>query len=188
MDEYIYNPPPPPPPRDTVSSNTNKPRWQGNSGTRTKEVRSHPYRKAPLPDGPDGDLTSISPLVREASLDTAKWIADRKKNWPSAKRMEEKTKEKEQQSQKHQTATKGHDLEEQPSIGVKACGYFARGRCKYGSKCKYSHSVPQMTNTYKRFEAPVKGSLFTKLVQNDLDKENLKILEFISFLDSKGLI
>ncbi|KAK9383720.1 nuclear fragile X mental retardation-interacting protein 1-domain-containing protein [Kockiozyma suomiensis] len=152
--------------------------------------------------------TTIS-LQTEA--DIAKWIAERRAKWPTAARMQEKEKERQQQQhQEVEDQERAQNLGDNSAIqkqnGTDApakknfCRFFFKnGRCKMGNMCKFSHersssdkfkrsigdrdgSSELRTKRYKRYEEPQRMPLFKRLVQNDLDKENSLILDFISFM------
>lgn len=81
------------------------------------------------------------------------------------------------------------------------CRYFRNGKCKNGDQCRFSHDLrtdseegskpnaktPRL-NVYKRYETPVKSSLFVKLVQSDHDAEDELLLKFIEYLNKKKLL
>ncbi|GMM51559.1 hypothetical protein DASB73_025220 [Starmerella bacillaris] len=75
------------------------------------------------------------------------------------------------------------------------CKYFLNGKCVHGAKCRFSHDVdPKNTNgtepaqpklnIYKRYEPPVKSSLFVKLMHTDHDAEDETLLDFVEYLYS----
>ena len=100
MDEYIYNLPPPPPPPSSIP---NKPSSSNKCNVRAAQNnnRPHPYKRD-QDTAFDEESTLIS-AIKVDIKDIEQWIADRKKNWPSNKRMAEKEKEKlEQDTRKNQ--------------------------------------------------------------------------------------
>lgn len=129
-------------------------------------------------------------ITLQTEEDIAKWIAERRKNWPTRKNIELR---KKQQEQKQPAAPKP------PKAQV--CKFFARsGKCKFGNKCRNLHeaagagptttinglqiAIPQR---YKK-EMPT-GSLYKNLVQRDLyEHENNVILDFLQYLGDKNLI
>ncbi|OBA24315.1 hypothetical protein METBIDRAFT_19983, partial [Metschnikowia bicuspidata var. bicuspidata NRRL YB-4993] len=145
--------------------------------------------------------TNISLQTEE---DIARWIAERRKKWPTRKNVEAKTQDqKEKAPEKEQLLSK-----------LNICKFYARNkRCKFGTKCRNVHesgtgqnhqatasqntsSTRKMINgvlvnipqRYKK-EVQGAGSLFTKLVQRDLyEHENNVIVDFIQYLDSQGVI
>lgn len=95
-------------------------------------------------------------IVLETEEDIQKWIEERKHNWPTRKRMEEKQKEKEENdkilktlnSQNNKTGRTNHELtnciteNDQPKRNVRICKFFAStGKCRKGNSCKFSHVV-----------------------------------------------
>ncbi|KAK9237308.1 nuclear fragile X mental retardation-interacting protein 1-domain-containing protein [Lipomyces kononenkoae] len=144
--------------------------------------------------------TTISLQTEE---DIAKWINERKKNWPTVKRIQEKEEElrRKQAEAEEARKAKGKFQEEktnqESTMFAKGniCKFFAKtGRCNRGSKCPFSHE--RLANTgsalntkkYKRYGRPQKMPLFKRLVQNDWDKENEKILDFVSYLVDIGVV
>ncbi|KAK7204697.1 nuclear fragile X mental retardation-interacting protein 1-domain-containing protein [Myxozyma melibiosi] len=153
-------------------------------------------------------------ITLQTEADIAKWIAERKARWPTASRVEEKEKEREKarQLQLEQQNLQGEDQQLQDHQGISEsttakrqpiCKFFAStGHCKRGDQCKFLHEQRPATDNkrvataadglrtkrYKRFEAPRKMPLFKRLVQNDWDKENEKILDFIAFLAERGIV
>ncbi|ANB13974.1 hypothetical protein AWJ20_4927 [Sugiyamaella lignohabitans] len=232
MDQYIYNPPPPPPP-PAPGSGVGSARKTNSRGNQTNSInsyhnradsRQHPYKKPNIGAATsfgaasgsamggasgggsvkmDGDLSSISPEIREAAKDIENWIAERRKKWPSAQRIVEKEKEDQQRQEREK---KRHEFrlehEGASSTAITAsstsssstkplCRYFLKGKCKAGTKCQYSHDKTNpstSTPKYKRFEAPDRSSLFKKLVQTDLDRENSRILDFLVYLGETGVL
>lgn len=125
--------------------------------------------------------TSITLQTEE---DIAKWIEERKKNWPSRRNVEAKMKIK--------------DQEPTPVAAPRnVCKFYSKtGKCKFGNKCKNLHEssgtktinglqvvIPQR---YKKF---AEGLLYKKMVQRDLyEHENNVIIDFIEFLDAQKLL
>lgn len=129
-------------------------------------------------------------ITLQTEEDIAKWIEERRKNWPTRKNIELK---KKQQEQKQPAAPKPQKAQ--------VCKFFARsGKCKFGNKCRNLHeaagSGPTTTinglqiaipQRYKK-EMPT-GSLYKNLVQRDLyEHENNVILDFLQYLSDKNLI
>jgi Nuclear fragile X mental retardation-interacting protein 1 (NUFIP1)/CCCH-type zinc finger len=162
--------------------------------------RVHPYKK----DSPskDGDESMVSPALLEAAKDVEKWIEERRKNWPGRKKSEQNV-QAELDVQNLQSTTQvqvpaqvsvGSEVlssnTPRPANSAKPCSYFLKGNCRWGKKCKFSHEAVSRTEPvfYKRFEAPTNSSLFKRLVQNDFDKENEMVLDFINHLfETKSL-
>ncbi|KAK9322708.1 hypothetical protein V1517DRAFT_322598 [Lipomyces orientalis] len=141
----------------------------------------------------------------ETEEDIVKWINERKNNWPTAKRIEEKQEElkrkkvEEEESRKVKEKLQEEQSKQNNEMLSKRniCKFFAKtGRCNRGSKCAFSHersanaasSATLPTKKYKRFVKPQKMPLFKRLVQNDWDKENAKVLDFISYLVDIGVV
>ncbi|KAK9373975.1 uncharacterized protein V1513DRAFT_130680 [Lipomyces chichibuensis] len=145
--------------------------------------------------------TTISLQTEE---DIAKWISERKKKWPTERRIQEKEQElqrktvEEDEVRKAKEKLREEKKKEEDNIFAKhnICKFFAKtGRCNRGSKCSFSHqrmantsSTALTTKKYKRYNKPQKMPLFKRLVQNDWDKENEKVLDFISFLVDIGVV
>lgn len=132
-------------------------------------------------------------ITLETEDDIAKWIEERRKNWPTRKNVEAKLKK--------QNETK---VEKPDTPKQSVCKFFARtGKCKFGNKCKNLHEpgfskdpgckminglLVRIPERYKK-EVDYSGSLFTKLVQRDLyEHQNNTVIDFVQYLDSKGLI
>lgn len=114
--------------------------------------------------------TSITLQTEE---DIAKWIEERRKNWPTRKNVEAKAK----------------DTAPQP------CAFFQKtGKCKFGNRCKNAHSSGKIVNGVEisvpqRYKEPAVGLLFRLLVQRDMQQhENNAILDFLLHLDKCGLL
>ncbi|KAK9454170.1 nuclear fragile X mental retardation-interacting protein 1-domain-containing protein [Dipodascopsis uninucleata] len=136
--------------------------------------------------------TNISLQTQE---DIAKWISERRKNWPSVKRMEEKAKEEEEKKQRLSDAKEmgsNRSATDQSSMAIASniCKYYWKnGRCNRGDRCSFKHEQPLGSfKIYKRFEKPKSMSLFKRLVQNDWDQENDRILDFIIYLVETGKV
>ncbi|KAK9251637.1 nuclear fragile X mental retardation-interacting protein 1-domain-containing protein [Lipomyces tetrasporus] len=142
--------------------------------------------------------TAISLQTEE---DIVKWISERKKNWPTAKRIELKQEELQRKKAEEEEPRKVKEkLQEEQSKQKNEelskrniCKFFAKtGRCNRGSTCAFSHERSAnafiATKKYKRFVKPQKMPLFKRLVQNDWDKENGKVLDFISYLVDIGVV
>lgn len=156
---------------------------------------------------PDGLVDPRFNISIETDEDLAKWIAERKKNWPTNKRVEEK--------RKRQAEAPAPPEKEPPAKRPKTvCRFFqAQGRCKFGNKCKFSHEkgaagagagagagvvvngvnifIPKKYSNdhYQRERANPSSSLYKMLVQRDLyEHENTTVLDFIQYLDAQGKI
>ncbi|KAK9452242.1 nuclear fragile X mental retardation-interacting protein 1-domain-containing protein [Limtongia smithiae] len=196
--------------------------------------------KSSAPDG----LTENGPvpvygtnIVLQSDDDIQKWIEERKKKWPTAKRMKEKEdadKERRKlvEQERADQETRRRELQlraQEDSIndisslattreGQRPCKYFAaHGSCSRGDKCMFRHDLrspnsrnkePPPARNYKLFEKPARIPLFhrvcyrssvtvyvvfanilqSQLAQSDWDRDNGKILDFISFLFDNGAV
>lgn len=125
--------------------------------------------------------------------DIARWIEERRKNWPTRKNIAAKAEKLLNRLAAFEAQT------ERPQKRV--CRTFAKsGSCKYGKKCKHLHEssgssrskiingisvkVPQRYKTMTK-----SGSLFKNLVQRDLfEHENDFVLDFVKYLLYNGMI
>lgn len=134
--------------------------------------------------------TSISLQTDE---DIAKWIEERKKNWPTRKNIAAKA---ERLQLMAQTEQQKNTKQNKP-----VCRFFAKsGRCKFGNKCKNSHesaadsSVKVINGVSvkvpQRYKNSVNGgSLFKNLVQRDIfQHENELVLDFVKYLQVNAMI
>lgn len=140
-------------------------------------------------------------ILLQTEEDIAKWIEERRKNWPTRKNIEAKL------SQQHETEQDSKHAPPQKK-GQNVCKFFSRNRrCRFGNKCKNLHEAsnrPQMNQNanvktingievaipqrYKS-NADKNKSFFKMLVQKDLyEHENDKVLDFLLYLDSQGMI
>ncbi|KAK9368930.1 hypothetical protein V1509DRAFT_621919 [Lipomyces kononenkoae] len=157
----------------------------------------HPATSAPTITIPG---TTISLQTEE---DIAKWINDRKKNWPTERRIHEKEDElrrkqiEEEEDRKVKEKLQEEKINQESNMFANAniCKFFAKtGRCNRGSKCQFSHERLANTSSslnakkYKRYGRPQNMPLFKRLVQNDWDKENEKVLDFITYLVDVGIV
>jgi hypothetical protein len=174
MEEYIYKPPPPPP-----GSGGNKSKGGGGSANNRSNPRAAPYNKQanankPRPKGDVVDNAGSMDIVDEVLVERVKteatdieaWIAARKRNWPTDRRIKERQEQLEEKRQQMEERKQSQPplpaSKQQPKVNV----------------IKPKRFEPPPTNT----------SLFKSLVQNDLDKENQTVLEFINYLYESGII
>lgn len=154
----------------------------------------------------------------ETEEDINKWIEERKKKWPSRRNIEEKEKSRQEHEntstnpKKRINETSGTQNTKKPKNICKF--YQSNKRCKFGNKCKNVHEFTgtgggkpsQNTKTInnilvvipQRFknemylnekDTNTHPLLFKMLVQKDhYENENSKVLEFLEFLNEKGLI
>lgn len=189
--EYIYKPPPPPPPKSEKNSRNRQSRLQPYS-LPSRSTTGGIKNEANYAD----EESNITPQVDlDQAADAEKWIAERRKNWPSAKRVAEKEQEKERLKKLRQEAEKrvnnrvaaGTTTTEKKKKPI--CKFWLKGKCHNGNKCRYSHENQQHSNRkLKRYGPPEKQSLFKRLVQNDMNKENELVLDFVEYLHTKGLL
>lgn len=144
--------------------------------------------------------TSISLQTEE---DIAKWIEERKKKWPTRKNVELK----QQQNQENDKKRKLNDKQDnpEPKKPRNVCKFFKQNKsCKFGTKCKNLHEASADNHSKTHYtkiihDMPVlipklyanrqSTKLFTNLVQRDQsENENSLIIDFVEFLDKKGLI
>ena len=150
--------------------------------------------------------------------DIKKWIEERKKKWPSRRNIEEKEKLRQEQgitssnSKKRNNESSASQNTKKPK---NICKFYQNNkRCKFGNKCKNVHETTtsgggkpgQNTKTInnilvvipQRFKNELYVNekdtnahplLFKMLVQKEhFENENSKVLEFLEFLNEKGLM
>lgn len=172
------------------------------TGKNTETTKEEPPVKTP-----DKPVSTAEPIFIEGTSitlqteeDIAKWIEERRKNWPTRKNVEAKLKQ--QQEKKSEAPA-------EPKKGQTVCKFFARNRkCRFGNKCKNLHELSNQLQTnpnakvkvinglkvaipqrYSNENAASNKSLYKKLVQRDLyEHENNKVLDFLLYLDSQGMI
>lgn len=139
----------------------------------------------------DGNLELVDKKLLAAAQDVEAWLAERRKKWPTTERVAARQKEQASAPTASLPAVTG--VTPAPSAVRKRpiCKYFRNGRCRNGDSCRFSHELPPPKaesaakrtrfNVYKRFEPPVKSSLFVKLVQSDHDAEDELLLDFIAY-------
>lgn len=171
MEEYIYKPPPPPPskvassnpkPPDKTHPNRPAPYNKDNTGKRGGRHNQHDFSGGSLEIVDE----ALAERVKLEATDIDAWIASRKRNWPSDKRIKEKEEDlekKRREKQRQQELSAGSTEQEEVQLGP--------------------------VHKPKRYEPPpTNRSLFKSLVQNDLDKEDESVLQFINYLYDKGII
>lgn len=103
-------------------------------------------------------------ITLQTEEDIAKWIEERKKNWPSKKNITRKQEQQEEQAQnqkeqaeKQKTEPEGNSRKRPvPSQGQEGtgdkkskniCRFFQRyGKCKFGNRCKNVHEIVNEVN------------------------------------------
>ncbi|KAG7839721.1 hypothetical protein KL942_003332 [Ogataea angusta] len=137
-------------------------------------------------------------IVLESEEDIRKWIEERRKNWPTNKRVQEK-----QSMQKEQTQTKANEPRNR-----RVCRFWQNSRnCKNGAKCRFLHESgpqrPRQLPNHKvkqiqgfsvqipqRFTPLVhKGrSLHNLVAEREMLDENVKLLGIFKKLIDNNLI
>lgn len=238
--DFVYAPPPPPPPKEDKKQNHSSQYNSSNlSQKRMQLKRSHtpPVQPIDIMDLPTYLPNEQTPEVRTAAEekkapvetvqsepvfiqgtsislqteeDIAKWIAERKKNWPTRKNVESKAVEK--KAPKRPAEDPSPETKRPKNI----CRFFQQHKhCKYGTKCKNVHEtsqsaipsnkhdsthyrktingipvlIPKLYSSRNTSNTPQGLSLFKNLVQKDqYEHENNLVLDFIQYLDKEGKI
>ncbi|ODQ78068.1 hypothetical protein BABINDRAFT_163095 [Babjeviella inositovora NRRL Y-12698] len=165
-----------------------------------------------VPAQPKGEPVLIhgTNITLESEEDIAKWIEERKKRWPSRKRLTEKEDERVKQQEKTKEAAEKRQSEvvldgppaKRPQPQQRLCKFFLRnGKCQFGSKCKNKHVSPtelkQVRKTIngvavvipeKYSGATGKNNFFKNLIRKELETENEEVLDFIAVLGEKGML
>lgn len=180
MDEYIYSLPPPPPP-PSASSQVKEAGSAGSARKSTGITDVSQNKRPRLSDDSQDSDQSLIETMKKASENVEDWIAQRKKNWPSSKRIQEKKDQERSQENSASGSTHGSGP---PAAKKRPCRYFAaKGACRLGDKCPFTHE-----KKFQRFEGAGKSALFKRLVQADMSEENEQILSFISLLKRHGYL
>eukprot|EP00658_Telonema_sp_P-2_P024105 TRINITY_DN19670_c0_g1_i2.p1 TRINITY_DN19670_c0_g1~~TRINITY_DN19670_c0_g1_i2.p1 ORF type:complete len:252 (+),score=36.86 TRINITY_DN19670_c0_g1_i2:51-806(+) len=151
------------------------------------------------------------PLVTDTPEDIKRWIAERKKNWPSAANMERKAKElleTKSSSPAGGLKRKGGDdqrsvrpcrkwangrcsfgdkchfshAEPQKKRPKRPCNNFAKGKCKHGERCRYSHDPNDAGQQPQKMQKKVKPSLLTKLLSSEIENEKTLVLQCLRYI------
>lgn len=145
-------------------------------------------------------------ITLQTEEDIAKWIAERKKKWPTKANIEKK-----QQSKIVETIDRKRKNDDTTKPDNKkrrtVCKFFKQNRkCRFGTECKNLHELNPAppANTKFHYTKTINNipvlipklyanrqdtALFKNLVQRDQSEhENSTILDFIQFLDQKGII
>ncbi|QPG72924.1 hypothetical protein FOA43_000228 [Brettanomyces nanus] len=156
-------------------------------------------------------------IILESDEDIQKWVQERRKNWPTSRRIKEKQKQRTEEmrilaASSADSADSANSLQYSSgaSSNRRICRYWqSTGRCRNGSKCKFLHEV-RCNNGVRhlpnhkikiihgvpvqipqRFSPMVnKGkSLTSLLMESDhLKDENLKLLDVFENIVKSGLI
>lgn len=191
---YFYAPPPPPPPNNsgTAPTTSHAPKQHDSDEEDEESVLAKKLAaNGPVPI----QGTSVLLVTPE---DIEKWRAERRLNWPTNKRVQEKQDKEQEQKVKKQKPNPEEKSTKEPA-GAKKCTFFAKtGKCKFGDKCRFSHDKSASTasnsssnepaKVYRRYQAPKKMPLYKKLFRTDIMKENETLLAFINHLNEKGLL
>lgn len=148
---YFYAPPPPPPPNNsgTAPTPTHAPKHNDDD----EEDEESLLAKKLAANGPVPiQGTSVLLITPE---DIEKWRAERRQNWPTRKRVQEKQEKDQEQKAKKQklnasaseggdkpatTAANSNSNSSKESGGAKKCTFFMKtGKCRFGDKCRFSH-------------------------------------------------
>ncbi|RCK57449.1 hypothetical protein Cantr_06508 [Candida viswanathii] len=161
-------------------------------------------------------------ITLETEEDIARWIEERKRNWPSNQNIERKKQEAEAKKQQQRLKRKHEGAASLDQVSPKKpkniCRFYQMNKkCKFGNKCKNLHEDPKNDNPvtssfnelthYRKFVngVPVlipklyanrtentlvkKLVLFKHIITRDQEvRENNRVLEFIKYLNEKGLI
>lgn len=207
---YFYAPPPPPPPNNsgTAPTPTHAPKHNDDD----EEDEESLLAKKLAANGPVPiQGTSVLLITPE---DIEKWRAERRQNWPTRKRVQEKQEKDQEQNAKKQKLNTSTDTTTSTTTttketgGPKKCTFFMKtGKCRFGDKCRFSHdksgasqknsssssnttapAADHASKVYRRYQAPKKMPLYKKLFRTDIMKENETLLAFISHLNDQGLL
>jgi len=151
-------------------------------------------------------------VVSDTPEDIARWIAERKKNFPSRANIERKEKEAQEKAQQKAqekpadtpgaNKRKNPDSDQQGARSTKLCRKFASsGRCRYGEKCHFVHAPRPCHNFAKgrckhgdkcKFshnksdpqsqQPKSKPSLLAKLLSSEIESERTMILQCLRHL------
>lgn len=86
-------------------------------------------------------------IVFENEEDIQKWIEERKKNWPTKKRVEEKNDEIEKSKKiiENLSNNSNNTKTKSGSSNIRICKFWMKnGKCKSGKNCKFSHDATEI--------------------------------------------
>lgn len=106
-------------------------------------------------------------IVLENEEDIQKWIEERKKNWPTNSRVEEKRKELENAKRIVETINNQTQTDEKSTQKVKMCNFWLRTKkCRLGKDCKFSHDMSNYSKPKNSNGKPRTKTLSTKPLPN----------------------
>lgn len=214
--DFSYAPPPPPKSKRKLLPGaaqkkqkthdfSDLPTYLPNTGSHASTVGDGLLENLDEKDSKDNEesedsLTAKEPIFIEGTNitlqteeDIAKWIEERRKNWPTKKNVELKAKRDQE--------TKNPEPEK--SVTKKVCKFYARNKkCKFGAKCRNLHETASNNSALKTIngiqvavpqrykkEMQVSGSLYKNLVQREqYEHENNIVMDFLQYLDKNSLI
>jgi len=106
----------------------------------------------------EAHVSSKAPLVTDSAEDIARWIAERKKSWPSKQNIERREEERKAKAAEV-AATGGLKRKregEESGRPSKPCRKFAAGKCTFGDKCRFSHD-PEDASQSKQTKRPCRN-------------------------------
>ena len=116
------------------------------------------------------------------------WIEERKKNFPTRKRIQEK-KEKGVIASLVSGYSSESDTERKNTTKTKLCTYYQRGKCIHGENCKFIHDSNPPKPEKKRDNKKVKKqSLLEKMVHSEMQREQYLTLQCLQILKDEGLL
>ncbi|KAI5966072.1 hypothetical protein CANMA_003318 [Candida margitis] len=221
-------------PNETPESSTTEVNPELQPAITNKGVQD--VQETPINDSPGSSSNATKKAVAipgtnitlQTEEDIAKWIEERKKNWPTKANVERKQQLKEAKRKLHQQNTRskrpldGNGTQENNKRSKTICRFFQQyGKCKYGNNCKNIHEIPnahddpnpiatKFQNSLTHYKRKLNGvtilvpklysnrtentttsksSLFKHLISQDqIKNENSLVIDFIRYLDDKGMI
>ncbi|OLL26514.1 hypothetical protein NEOLI_001918 [Neolecta irregularis DAH-3] len=129
----------------------------------------------------------------DSPQEIALWIAERKKNWPTAANIARKEEERQRQipakKRKLEKVAQSNNAESETERPIKACLRFQKGRCRFGKRCRYKHDNIEQANvsTDSSHQWRNRKSLYSRLVETEVERENVIILQVIKEMVARGL-
>ena len=106
-------------------------------------------------------------IILENEEDIQKWIEERKKNWPTNSRIEEKRKELENAKRIVENINNQTHSDEKDIAKVKICNFWLRTKkCRLGKDCKFSHDMSNYSKPKNYSGKPRTKALSTKPLPN----------------------